>query len=217
MPRSTREHHHTGGAAALALVVLLAACCLVAAGAVTASAARGGGSVVALIRDASDGVVDGTYSIATVRSALNLVRTDPSYMQYSDIDGVLSDYLASLSHTTRPTPSPADPGSSGTSSGGASGGSSGGATDATSGGASASGGHTATPKATAGPASPGAASSPSAVTSPVGAAPLPEATTGSQAGRRLAAAPWFFAAGATVIVLAIVFVSWRHRRLLSRR
>ncbi len=59
-----------------------------------------------LLDDASDGVVDGMYSAAAVRAALVVVRGDPAYMQYSDIEGVLVDYLASITRTPRPSPTP---------------------------------------------------------------------------------------------------------------
>ncbi len=79
------------------LVVVL----LLVAGGMCASAASAGGSG-AILDDASDGVVDGSYSAAQVRAALVVVRSDPAYMQYSDIEGVLVEYLASLTGTTRP-------------------------------------------------------------------------------------------------------------------
>ena len=67
------------------------------------------GSVVVLLDDASDGVVDGSYSAAQVRAALTVVRSDPAYMQYSDIEGVLVDYLASITQIPRPSPTPTRP------------------------------------------------------------------------------------------------------------
>ena len=80
----------------LALFVL-ALVLLALAGGTAASTARAGGAT-GLIKDASDGVVNGTYSAATVRSALSMVRSDPAYTMYSDIEGVLVDYLASITN-----------------------------------------------------------------------------------------------------------------------
>lgn len=75
--------------------ILILLCVLVATG-VSASPATARGSVGGLLDDASDGVVDGSYNPAQVREALTTVRSDPAYMQYSDIEGVLVDYQASL-------------------------------------------------------------------------------------------------------------------------
>ena len=99
----------------LALIVL-ALVLLTVGGSTAASTAWAGGGATALIKDASDGAVDGTYSAAVVRSALAIVRSDPAYTMYSDIEGVLVDYLASISgsgggstpkpaKTSTPTPS----------------------------------------------------------------------------------------------------------------
>ena len=48
-----------------------------------------------------------------MRSALAVVRADPAYSQYSDIEGVLSDYLASITGSggTRSKTTPASTGS----------------------------------------------------------------------------------------------------------
>ena len=88
----------------------------IALGASSASAAGAN----ALIRDASDGVVDGAYSASTTRAALAVVRGDPAYAQYSDVEGVLVDYLAAVTHAGTPGPKPTSTsgGSSGTSAGG---------------------------------------------------------------------------------------------------
>jgi hypothetical protein len=95
-------HKRTCAAIAVTIVaILLAGLCV--------SVASAGGSVDALITDASDGVVDGSYSVSTVREALRAVRSDPVYSQYSDVEGVLMDYLATLtkgSATPTPTPRP---------------------------------------------------------------------------------------------------------------
>jgi hypothetical protein len=49
-----------------------------------------------IIKDASDGMIDGTYSAADVQAALDFVSANPTYSQYGQVEGVLSDYLASL-------------------------------------------------------------------------------------------------------------------------
>jgi hypothetical protein len=49
-----------------------------------------------IIQDASDGTIDGTYSAADVQAALDYARTHPDVLQYSNAQGVLEDYLASL-------------------------------------------------------------------------------------------------------------------------
>lgn len=58
-----------------------------------------------IIQDASDGVVNGHYTVAEVRAALAAVESDPAYSQYSDIQSVLEQYLASLlAAKSSPTP-----------------------------------------------------------------------------------------------------------------
>ena len=49
-----------------------------------------------VIDDAMDGTIDGSYTAAEVRAALAEVQDNPVYQQYSDLEGVLEDYLASL-------------------------------------------------------------------------------------------------------------------------
>jgi hypothetical protein len=50
-----------------------------------------------IIKDAQDnGTLDGTYSAADVQAALDYVKANPTIEQYSNVQGVLSDYLASL-------------------------------------------------------------------------------------------------------------------------
>jgi hypothetical protein len=56
-----------------------------------------------IIQDASDGVINGHYTVAEVRAALKVVESDPAYSQYSDVQQVLEQYLASLLAAT-PTP-----------------------------------------------------------------------------------------------------------------
>jgi len=54
-------------------------------------------TTLAIIKDAQDGHIDGTYTKAQVQAALNYVKSDPAIEQYSNVEGVLADYLASLS------------------------------------------------------------------------------------------------------------------------
>ncbi len=49
-----------------------------------------------IINDATDGTIDGTYSAADIQAALNYARANPDVLQYSNVQGVLEDYLASL-------------------------------------------------------------------------------------------------------------------------
>jgi len=63
-------------------------------------------TTTAIIQDASDGTINGHYTVAEVRAALVVVENDPTYSQYSDIQGVIESYLASLlaaKPTTTPT------------------------------------------------------------------------------------------------------------------
>jgi hypothetical protein len=77
-------------------IVIIMILALVVAG-VFASVAWAGSSTSTIIGDASDGTVNGHYSASQVRAALTAVENDPTYSQYSDIAGVLQDYLSSLS------------------------------------------------------------------------------------------------------------------------
>ena len=58
--------------------------------------AAAGGSVDGVINDAQNGTIDGNWSAAQVRAALAFLQNNPLYSQYSDAQGVLQDYLASL-------------------------------------------------------------------------------------------------------------------------
>lgn len=78
---------------AFVVIVILA---LVLTG-VFVAVASAGSSTSQIIKDASDGTVDGHYSAAQVRAALAAVNSDPAYSQYSDVAGVLQAYLTSLS------------------------------------------------------------------------------------------------------------------------
>jgi hypothetical protein len=186
----------------LALLVL-AFVLLAVAGGTAAPTAWAGGGAGALLKDASDGVVNGTYGAATVRSALSMVRSDPAYTMYSDIEGVLVDYLASI-----------------TGSGGGGGG--GGGTPRPVGentpgtpGSTASG-EKATPGATPSTKSSPSASAtrtptPSSSAAGVPLSPSPSATAWDQAKSRLAAAPWLFVVPVVGIV-AVGVILLRRRR-----
>ena len=67
-----------------------------------------------IIQDASDGTVNGHYTVAEVRAALAAVQNDPAYSQYSDIEGVLSSYLSSLLAATHAPTTHTAPSVSGT-------------------------------------------------------------------------------------------------------
>ena len=49
-----------------------------------------------IIQDAKDGTLDGNWTSAQIRAALTYLQNNPIYTQYSDYEGVLNDYLASL-------------------------------------------------------------------------------------------------------------------------
>jgi len=53
-------------------------------------------TINAIIKDAQDGTIDGTWTAAQIRAALAYVENNPALEQYSAIKGVLQDYLASL-------------------------------------------------------------------------------------------------------------------------
>ena len=59
-----------------------------------------------IIQDASDGTINGHYTVAEVRAALTAVESDPSYSQYSDIESVIANYLSSLLAASSPKPTP---------------------------------------------------------------------------------------------------------------
>lgn len=182
-------------AASAILLMLL----LVTAGVITSAVSAG--PPTGILGDASDGVINGSYSASQVRAALAAVRGDPAYMQYSDIEGVLVNYLASLTRAG---------GQGSTVSGG--GGSAGGQTTS---GQSGSSGQT----ATSGGAGQGESNgSPGSLASPAGGttsgaqvpgASVPGVTAWDRAKVRLAAVPWFFAAAAIGIAVAAVLLRRR--------
>lgn len=73
-------------------VVLL----LVLVFAVVAQAAVSQSVIDQIIKDAGDGTIDGQWSAAQISAALAYIQDNPIYQQYSDLEGVLEDYLASL-------------------------------------------------------------------------------------------------------------------------
>jgi len=77
------------GAIAVALLLILVF-------AVVAQAAVSQSTIDAIIKDANDGTVDGNWTVAQVRAALTYVQNNPLEQQYSAVQGVLEDYLASL-------------------------------------------------------------------------------------------------------------------------
>jgi hypothetical protein len=78
------------GAVTVALLIILVF-------AVVAQAAVSQSVIDAIIKDAQDnGTIDGNWTAAQVRAALAFIQNSPDIQQYSDIQGVLEDYLASL-------------------------------------------------------------------------------------------------------------------------
>ena len=54
-------------------------------------------TIDAIIADAQDGTLTpGKWTAEEVNAALDYLRNNPIYEQYSDLEGVLEDYLASL-------------------------------------------------------------------------------------------------------------------------
>ena len=77
------------GAIAIALLLILMF-------AVVAQAAVPQSVIDAIIKDAQDGTIDGNWTAAEIRATLAYIQDNPVYQQYSDLEGVLEDYLASL-------------------------------------------------------------------------------------------------------------------------
>jgi hypothetical protein len=53
-------------------------------------------TIDAIIKDAQDGTIDGNWTAAEINAALAYIQNNPIYQQYSDLEGVLQEYLASL-------------------------------------------------------------------------------------------------------------------------
>ena len=77
------------GAITLAVLLLLVF-------AMVAQAAVPQSVVDAIVKDAVDGHIDGNWTSAQIRAALRYVENNPLAEQYSNVKGVLEDYLASL-------------------------------------------------------------------------------------------------------------------------
>lgn len=74
------------GAVALALLVILVFAAVASASQATTQA---------ILKDAQDGTINGNWTTAQIRAALTYVENNPTLQAYSDLKGVLSDYLAS--------------------------------------------------------------------------------------------------------------------------
>jgi hypothetical protein len=77
------------GAIAIALLLILMF-------AVVAQAAVPQSVIDAIIKDAQDGTIDGNWTAAQIRATLAFIQDNPIYQQYTELEGVLEDYLASL-------------------------------------------------------------------------------------------------------------------------
>ena len=64
--------------------------------AVVAQAAVPQSVIDAIIKDAQDGRIDGSWTVDEIRAALRYVENNPLIKQYQEVKGVLEDYLASL-------------------------------------------------------------------------------------------------------------------------
>ena len=78
-------------------VVIITILVLVLTGMFAAVAWAGSSSTTPIIHDASDGTVNGHYTAAQIRAALAAVNSNPAYLQYSDVAGVLQAYLSGFS------------------------------------------------------------------------------------------------------------------------
>ena len=77
-------------------IITIAVLVVVAVLMVASVAQAASSTTTAIIKDAQDGHIDGNWTAAQVQAALNYLKTDPSLQQYTDVEGVLEDYLASL-------------------------------------------------------------------------------------------------------------------------
>ena len=76
-------------------IVTIAVLVIVAVLMVAAVAQAASNTTTAIIKDAQDGHLDGNYTAAQVRAALAYLKSDPSLEQYTNVEGVLNDFLAS--------------------------------------------------------------------------------------------------------------------------
>ena len=82
-------------AKSLAAILLAAVALLVFAS--VAYAAVSQATIDAIIADIEDNnAIDGDWTAEEIRAALDEVRNNPTYQQYTDYEGILEDYLASL-------------------------------------------------------------------------------------------------------------------------
>jgi hypothetical protein len=82
--------------AKLIVAIMLAAVAMMVFAAV-AYAAVSQDTIMAILDDADDnGMIDGDWTKAEINAALEFVRNNPTYQQYTDYEGILEDYLASL-------------------------------------------------------------------------------------------------------------------------
>ena len=77
------------GAITLAVVLLLVF-------AVVAEAGVSQKTVDAIVKDANDGHIDGNWTTTQISAALRYVANNPILANYTRVQGVLEDYLASL-------------------------------------------------------------------------------------------------------------------------
>jgi hypothetical protein len=78
------------------LAVVMLTVVLVLAFAVVAQAGVSQATIDAIIQDASDGQIDGDWTAAEIKAALDYIHNDPVGKHYSGSEGVLEDYLGSL-------------------------------------------------------------------------------------------------------------------------
>lgn len=78
-------------------IVIITILVLVLTGTFAAVAWAGSSTTTQVIQDASDGTVNGHYTAAQIRAALAAVNSNPAYLQYSDVAGVLQAYLSGFS------------------------------------------------------------------------------------------------------------------------
>jgi len=76
-------------------IVTIAVLVIVAVLMVATVAQAGSSTTSTIIKDAQDGHLDGNYTAAQVRAALAFLKSDPSLEQYTNVEGVLNDFLAS--------------------------------------------------------------------------------------------------------------------------
>ena len=78
-------------------IVIIMILVLALTGVFASIASAGSSTTTQIIHDASDGTVNGHYTAAQIRAALAAVNSNPAYLQYSDVAGVLQAYLSGFS------------------------------------------------------------------------------------------------------------------------